>query len=340
MITLAVLVYLAVGVSSATLIVRVSASTGRHPAAARVHDVYEAAFLSGGPARVVDAALAALHADGRLVIGGPGIVVVRNPVAHDPVERAVLERLALAPTGALHELRLDVMRSPAVQEIGDGLAARGLMVPPGHNGALTAWGIVQGVVCLLAIPVSLIITLATFLGSGPYESGPPLIVMVIPALIVGIVTGFVMAGRARRRISTAGWDALRSYRAEYSMACAPAHLVALNGLRAVPDPALQAQLTAAARIPASRRRSHSPSYTSATDSTYPAAVWCAGSNPGAGCGSSSGGGSSCGGSSGGSSCGGSSGGSSSGSSCGSSSGGGSSCGSSSGGGSSCGGGSS
>lgn len=323
MTVLAVLVYLAIGTSSVLLITRVSAHRRRHPADGRVHDVYEAAFLSGGPARVVDAALAALHADGRLTIGGPGIVSVRNRVAHDPVERAVLDQLAAAPTGALHALRLEVMRGPAVQEIGHGLAARGLMVTPGQNRGLTVWGVTQGILSLLALPVAVVLTVITFLDE-PFESGVPFIVMVLPALIAGILIGFTMAGRARRRISPAGLDAVRSYRAQHAQTYAPAHLVALHGLRAVPDPMLQAQLTSAARIPTTSG-GHSAPY---ADS---AAMWCAGSSPGSGCGGSScggssGGGSSCGGSSGGgSSCGGSSGGSS----CGGSSGGGSSCGSSS-----------
>ncbi|MEU9014446.1 TIGR04222 domain-containing membrane protein [Streptomyces sp. NPDC048479] len=334
---LAVLVYLAVGASSAALIIRVSAAQRRHPAGGGIHDAYEAAFLSGGPARVVDAALAALHADGRLAIGGPGIVAVRNPVAHDPVERAVLDELAVAPTGALHTLRIAVMRSPGVQAIGDGLAARGLMVPPGQNRGPAVWGLTQGILCVLALPLAFALTIVSFLADESVDSGPPFIALVLPALIAGIVIGFIMAGRARRRISTAGRDALRSYRVQYAQAYSPAHLVAIHGLRGVPDPALQAQLTAAARVPAGVRGSHSASdhsYTSYPDSV---AVWCAGSSPGSGCGSSScagssGGGSSCGGgsssgcggSSGGSSCGGSSGGSS----CGGSSGG-SSCGGSS-----------
>jgi uncharacterized protein (TIGR04222 family) len=326
MTVLAVLVYLAIGTSSVLLIARVSASQRRYSAGGQIHDVYEAAFLGGGPARVVDAALAALYADGRLAIGGPGIVSVRNPVAHDPVERAVFDQLALAPTGALHTLRLDVMRGPAVQEIGHGLAARGLMVPPGQNRGLTVWGLTHGILSVLGFPLAFAVTIVTFLDEDPLESGFPFFVMVLPALFAGMLIGFTTATRARRRISSAGLNALRSYRAQYAQAYAPAHLVALHGVRALPDPGLQAQLTSAARIPVS---SGSASATYADSAT----MWCAGSSPGSGCGSSS-----CGGSSGGDSSGG-------GSSCGGSSGGGSSCGgssggSSSGGGSSCGGGSS
>ncbi|MCX4820004.1 TIGR04222 domain-containing membrane protein [Streptomyces sp. NBC_01142] len=323
MTVLAVLVYLAVGTSSVLLIIRLSIAGRAHQGSApgRIHDVYEAAFLAGGPARVVDAALAALHADGRLAIGGPGIVSVRHSVAHDPVERAVFEQLAVAPTGALHTLRLEVMRGPAVQEIGHGLAARGLMVPPGQNRALTGWATTQGMLGLLSLPVAFFITVNTFMDEGPYEGGLPFIVVVLPALIGGIVTGFTVAGRARRRISPAGLDALRAYRAQYAQAYAPAQLVALHGLPGLPDPALQAQLTAAARMPRAGGGSGSGSGDYSASYAGSVAVWCAGSNPGSGCGSSSCGGSSGGGGGGGSSCGGSSGG---GSSCGGSSSGGSS----------------
>lgn len=325
MVLLAVLVYVAIGASSAALIIRsaVSSSRPRHPATTQIQHVYEAAFLSGGPARVADSALAALHADGRAVIGGPGIVSVRHALAHDPVERAVFEQLAAAPTGALHTLRRAVMRHPAVQEVGDSLAARGLMTPPGQNRALTVWGLTQGILSLLAFPAAFALTIVSFIGDtagGTGGSAPPFIIMVFPALIAGVVIGFVMAKRSKRRITTAGRDALRSYGVQHAQVFSPAHLVAVHGLRGVPDPALQAQLITAARMPAAGTgHSSSSSY---TDS---AAVWCAGSSPGSGCGSSS-----CGGSSG-SGCGGSSG-----SSCGGSSG--SSCSSSSG--SSCGGGSS
>ncbi|NUK54779.1 TIGR04222 domain-containing membrane protein, partial [Streptomyces lunaelactis] len=295
---LAILVYLAVGSSSIALIVRVSASHRHHPGGGRIHDVYEAAFLSGGPARVVDAALAAMYADGRLAIGGPGIVALRHPLARDLVERTVLDGLAAAPTGALHQLRLTAMRGPAVQEIGDGLAARGLMVPPAQNRGLAVWGGAQGLLCVLALPLSFALTIISFVAAGPAESGTPFIAIVLPALISGLVIGFIMAGRARRRISTAGRNALRSYQAEFAVAHTPAHLVAIHGLRGIPDPALRAQLTAAARIPA-RGGGRSVPYRSDSSSSDFAAMWCAGAGPGSSCGGSSGGGSGCGGSSGG-----------------------------------------
>ncbi|MGW4256507.1 TIGR04222 domain-containing membrane protein [Streptomyces californicus] len=329
---------------SAVLLITTAVSAGsRRPSAGPfpgVHDLYEAAFLNGGPARVVDTALAALYADGRVLIGGPGIISVQRPQASDPVERAVLHELSAAPSGALHVIREAAMRHPAVQEIGDGLAQRGLLVPPAANRGVWRWGLVQGVSCLVAFPVSIVLTVLQYATHGAsFDLPAPFVVKMLPAIVVGGISGLVVASVAARRITGAGRRAAQGFGAAHAQAADPAHLVAVRGLRALPDPALRAQLIAAARLGAPRRRrSSGHTYgTSTTGATGVAAttVWCAASGPGASsCGGSSGGGSGsgCGGGSGcssGSGCGGGSG-----SSCG---GGGSSCGGG-GGGSGCGGG--
>lgn len=311
---LAFAVYVAVAVSSVLLIVRVSAARPASPAyGAHVHDVHEAAFLAGGPARVVDAALAALHADGRIVVGGPGVLSVLRPAAQDPVERALFAELASAPYGALHTVRLRTMRSAAVQEIGDVLAARGLMAPPGSGPGLAAWGTAQAVLCAIGLPVSFVITVVEFMGDTSDERGIPFVFLVFPVLVAGAVIGGLQASRARRRLTPAGLRALRSYRAAHSRPQTPAELVALHGLRSVPDRGLRAQLTAAARARTTSTSLGGPSAYDVYLGGEP--VWCAGSSPGSGGCGSSGGGSGCGGSGGSSSsCGGSGG--SSGSSCG------------------------
>ncbi|MCZ7457378.1 TIGR04222 domain-containing membrane protein [Streptomyces sp. WMMC940] len=354
---LAVIVYLAVGVSSA-LVIRGLARARRGPGGP-VHDLMEAAFLNGGPARAVDTALTAMVTDGRLMVGGPGIVAVRRPVAHDHVERAVLDELTRAPSGALHDLRLAVMRNPAVQEIGDGLAARGLMIAPGDVRRWKTWSTWQLVLSLVLLPVSLVATFVQYAFHEGFSDIPfPFVVKVLPACLAGVVVAAVCSSRARRRVGAAGHRAAADYRAAHAHRTDAGHLVAFGGLRAVPDPVLQAQLIAAARLvrtgggrpsrAGARAGRSGHSGTSDTAAYVPVAVWCAasgGCSGGGGCGGAggsscgSGGGCSggCGGSSGGgSSCGGGSGG---GSSCGGGSGGGSSCGGGSGGGSSCGGGS-
>ncbi|MFJ7204500.1 TIGR04222 domain-containing membrane protein [Streptomyces sp. NPDC098789] len=309
----------------------------------RLHDLSEAAFLSGGPGRVVDAALVALLCDGRLVVGGPGIVHALPGVrAHDPAERAVLLAHSTAPSGALHVLRLAAMRDPAVQEIGDDLADRGLIALPGTGRIWRRWGIVQVIVCLLGFPLAIAATIVQFAGPGYHTFHVPFIVEVFPALLGGAVAGGVGASRARGRITTAGQRALNEMRAQHARERGAPVQAALFGLAGVRDPYLRAQLLPAARLGGARATSSSTAsrgrhggadqpggYGSSPD-VLPV-VWCAGSDGGgaSGCGGTSG--SSCGGSgptgSTGSGCG------SSGSGCGSSSGG-SSCGGSSG--SSCG----
>ncbi|MFB7080749.1 TIGR04222 domain-containing membrane protein [Streptomyces sp. NPDC056308] len=346
--TLALLVDLAVAVSCVLLVVGLARARGG--SGGSVHDLLEVAFLNGGPGRVVDTALTAMHTDGRLTIGGPGIVAVQQVDARDPVERALLQTHATAPSGALHTLRDAVMRHAAVQEIGDGLAARGLLASPTKTRVWRRWGVVQGLVCLLAIPLTVVVTAMQFMAddSPEMDFSVPFVFKVLPALIIGFPIGFVCAGIARGRVTKPGRRAAEVYRAAHAYNPQPAHLVATLGLRALPDPVLRTQLIAAARMrPAGRPLFTGPgsgSHASSDSSTLFVApvVWCGGTSLGNGsCGSSGDGGSSGGGCGSGTSCGSGSGcGGSSGSSCSGSSGsscggGGSSCG---GGGSSCGGG--
>ncbi|WP_030758590.1 TIGR04222 domain-containing membrane protein [Streptomyces griseus] len=296
-----------------------------------LQDVYEAAFLAGGPGRVADTAFAAMHLDGRLVIGGPGVVAVVHRTAHDPVERAVLDVHAAAPSGALHQLRLGVMTHPAVQEIGDGLAARGLLTAPGPRRALRRWCVGVAVAAFLVLPTaSVVITIVQF--GEPGGLGVPFVVKVLPLFFVCFATALVYGAASGRRVSPSGVAALAAYRREHAYGTGGdvRTAVAVTGIRALPDRELWERLRNAARLqgqsPAGPRRTapprpHHPSSSSSDTSAAAAVVlWCAGADAGGGgdWGPGGGGGSSCGSS--GSSCG------SSGSSCGSSS---PSCGSSS-----------
>ncbi|MGW1109156.1 TIGR04222 domain-containing membrane protein [Streptomyces sp. NPDC002540] len=341
--TLALLVDLAVAVSCVLLVVGLVRARGG--SGGSVHDLLEVAFLNGGPGRVVDTTLTAMHTDGRLTIGGPGIVAVQQVDARDPVERAVLQTHATAPSGALHTLRDAVMRHPAVQEIGDGLAARGLLASPTTTRVWRRWGVVQGLVCLLAIPLTVVVTAVQFMAddSPEVDFSVPFAFKVLPALIIGFPIGFACAAVALGRVTGPGRRAAGVYRAAHAYNPQPAHLVATLGLRALPDPVLRTQLIAAAGMrPAGRSRLTGPgsgSHASSDSSMLFAApvVWCAGTSLGNGSCGSSGDGGSGGGSGGGcgsgascgsgSGCGGSSGSGCSGSSGSSCGGGGSSCGS-------------
>ncbi|MFJ2116160.1 MULTISPECIES: TIGR04222 domain-containing membrane protein [unclassified Streptomyces] len=325
---LPVLVHLAVVISTVALVTGVARSRRRDApgASARVRDLWEAAFLGGGPGRVAEAAIAGMRADGRLAVGGPGIVAVQRPQAYDPVERSVLLEHAAAPHGGLHTLRLAVMRGRTVQDIGDALAARGLLVPRARIRVWRVWGIAQGLVCVILLPLSfLLASVATFAFPDSPVAGVPAY-SVLPTLFVGAFAGFACSNLAGKRITRAGRRALRDFLA--STVPSPASLVAAQGPAGVADPVFRAQLREAARMRPGR--DFPAPY--AASSGAAVVAWCSGAVPGsgtacggagAGCGAAS-----CGG-------GGSGGGSGDGGGGGGSCGGGSSCG---GGGGGCGGG--
>ncbi|GCD42168.1 TIGR04222 domain-containing membrane protein [Streptomyces paromomycinus] len=345
----ALLVTLAVTASALLLVVRTvrivrSAPRPKYRRASQ-YELWEIAFLAGGPPRVTDAAIAGMHQDGRLAVGGPGVVSVRQSVAYDPVETAVLDSLARTPDGSLDTLRRHVMRSPAVQAIGDRLAKRGLMRHPRAGRPwrlLAAW---QTGICAAGLVLVLLLTLTGVIGG----EGVPFVLQILPAAILGTVTGVVCRKVLGRRVTPAGTAAVRTYRTVHKKDLvseatqSAALIVALGSTALLADDVLRDQLDEAQRaaVGASAGSYSGSSGSSSTASSNAACgwnvpdddshtSWCGsscGGGSGSGCGGSSsgGGGSSC---SGGSSCG-----SSSGSSCGSSSG--SSCSSSS---SSCGGG--
>ncbi|MFF5425656.1 MULTISPECIES: TIGR04222 domain-containing membrane protein [unclassified Streptomyces] len=312
---LVVLVYVAAVAAVTLLVVRVVRPPGSPRAAGGpVHDRYEAAFLNGGPARVVDTALASLHADGRLAVGGPGIVTAPPAAApRDPVEQAVLEEIAAAPYGALHHLRLAVMRRPSVQRIGHGLAARGLVTEPSARNTTRVLCLVLGILAFLLLPVSIVLSVME--AAAKEEPVAPFVLKVLPALIGVIVAAIACWAASAGAVTSAGWRALGAYGAAHGHLRDAGHLVALHGLGALPDPVLRDQLVAAARMYGRGRPV--PSSSGGGTSADEGAVWCAGGGYDGGGGSGGGGacsgGSSCGGGSGGSSCGGGSGG---GSSCG------------------------
>ena len=60
-------------------------------------DVYDIAFLAGGPARVIDTAVVVLVRAGRVRIHSPGLLATADLSRRHPVEAAVLD--AVGPTG-------------------------------------------------------------------------------------------------------------------------------------------------------------------------------------------------------------------------------------------------
>ncbi|GDY57326.1 hypothetical protein SVIO_079490 [Streptomyces violaceusniger] len=303
------LVYLAVAVSSVVLIsgtVRARRREVPGQVHARAHDLLEAAFLAGGPGRVADTVISAMYADGRLAIGDPGVVSVRQPVARGPVEEELLRLCAISPHGGLNWLRRELMRSPAVQAIGDQLAERGLMVRPD---ALRFWhGLARLQVGLCFAGTFLGIAMAVNITD---SDELPLILKIAPALFIGFLVGGICAGAGKRRLTGTGQRALATYRRDSGVGIRRARsvghpatvpvavVVALTGAAALADdPLLRAQLLDAQKVPAASGSATDPS---SSGSSGPldsgGGSWCGGGGGrgGSGCGGSSCGGSSCGG---------------------------------------------
>ncbi|MFI0820652.1 TIGR04222 domain-containing membrane protein [Streptomyces sp. NPDC021098] len=324
---LVILVYVAV-IASSVFVIRGTVRTRRAAAGAPdsgVNDLVEAAFLAGGPGRVADTVISEMHTDGRLAVGRPGVVSVRQPVARNPVENALLTVLTHAPNGALDRLRRELMRTPEVQGIGDELARRGLMV---HPGALRFWrkaARAQVIGCWLCVLLGI---LASF-GQAAVD-GVPVIFMIIPALFFGFVIGASCGRLAKGRLTPAGKLALDAFRRNTESAAGPwggphgpwsgasatmagaapvSVAVALGGASAIAaDTVLRDQLLQARRVTGAGASPGDGSGSSGL-SDFSGGSWCGGGS-GSGCGGSSCGGSSCGGGGGGSGCGGGGGGSS------------------------------
>jgi uncharacterized protein (TIGR04222 family) len=111
----------------------VALRTGRTPRAAATPsvehlDLYQAAFLTGGPARTTDVAVLALRATGSVHIGRDGTVTATGRGPADPVAMGVLRTVEQAGGAApLAAVRYGGARSPEVQAVGDGLMACRLM---------------------------------------------------------------------------------------------------------------------------------------------------------------------------------------------------------------------
>ncbi|MGI5286887.1 TIGR04222 domain-containing membrane protein [Nonomuraea polychroma] len=93
---------------------------------------YELAFLSGGPRRAINTALAVLATAGavRVSRGSQVTPVFGAPPSPVPIEQAVLATLAARPGGyRASELRRALAAHPALAELAAGLERRGLIVP-------------------------------------------------------------------------------------------------------------------------------------------------------------------------------------------------------------------
>ncbi|GAA5111717.1 TIGR04222 domain-containing membrane protein [Pseudonocardia adelaidensis] len=268
--------------------------------------VLEAAFLVGGPSRVVDTVISTMHEDGRVQVVPGGRLQVLRPVAGDGVEGAVLAACGPEWQADLEAVRAAAMRSPAVQEIGDGLAAHGVLHRPD---SIRHWRLAaraQRTACFLtgfALVGSLIFV--------SEQDGAPDLFTVFPVFFGAVVAAIIGESLAPKgRLTKAGKRAVARLRRSNpwvpkgtaaSGAAVPA-LVAVGGAAVLmPGPLRDELMAGVAGAGAGRGFGGSGSSSDSSHSDPGGAAWCGSSGGGGGCGASSCGGGS---GSGGSSCGG------------------------------------
>ncbi|MFF0434531.1 TIGR04222 domain-containing membrane protein [Streptomyces sp. NPDC004327] len=92
--------------------------------------VPEAAYLAGGPLRVVDLTLVGLHRSRLVLLAHTGWATAVDPAAgRDELERAVLGAIGPAGQSPIPAVRPLAADTACVRALGDGLVARGLALP-------------------------------------------------------------------------------------------------------------------------------------------------------------------------------------------------------------------
>ncbi|MEU6534430.1 TIGR04222 domain-containing membrane protein [Streptomyces sp. NPDC047000] len=104
-------------------------------AAGAGHDLtlYEAAFLSGGPARVADLTLVSMARQQRLLLAHTGWATVVDPRGRDEMERTVLGAIGPEGQSRIAPVRDRAAAGEAVQGLADRLVRAGLAVPDGDR---------------------------------------------------------------------------------------------------------------------------------------------------------------------------------------------------------------
>ncbi|OIK06165.1 TIGR04222 domain-containing membrane protein [Streptomyces monashensis] len=93
--------------------------------------LYEAAFLSGGPARVADVTMVSMARQRRLLLAHTGWATVVDPRGHDEIEQSVIGAIGPEGQSRIQPVRARAAGAEAVRRLADRLERAGLAVPDG-----------------------------------------------------------------------------------------------------------------------------------------------------------------------------------------------------------------
>ncbi|MEU9186720.1 TIGR04222 domain-containing membrane protein [Streptomyces sp. NPDC048484] len=111
--------------------VRAAAADDTHTLHGRGLTLYEAAFLSGGPARVADLTLVSMARQRRLLLAHTGWATVVDPRGRDEMERSVPGAIGPDGQSRIAPVRTSAAAAESVRALADRLVAAGLAVPDG-----------------------------------------------------------------------------------------------------------------------------------------------------------------------------------------------------------------
>ncbi|WP_405387705.1 TIGR04222 domain-containing membrane protein [Streptomyces sp. NBC_01102] len=154
----------------------VTAGAAQRPAEAvrepALHELnlYETAFLAGGPQRVADLALVSMHLRRRLLLAHTGWATVVDPEGRDEVERTVIRAIGPEGQSRIAPIRASAAAADAVRALADRLVAAGLAVPHGTRTTLaSAVRAVRGAAVLVVVLAAAAVLLP---GQDPGYAGP------------------------------------------------------------------------------------------------------------------------------------------------------------------------
>ncbi|MEU3349888.1 TIGR04222 domain-containing membrane protein [Streptomyces sp. NPDC006700] len=125
--------------------------------------LYEAAFLSGGPARVAELTLVSMARQRRLLLAHTGWATVVDPRGRDEMERSVIGAIGPEGQSRIAPVRAAAATADAVRGLADRLVRAGLAVPDG-DGSTIAAGVRRVRMAALAV---LALSLTALLLPGP-----------------------------------------------------------------------------------------------------------------------------------------------------------------------------
>ncbi|GAA4802745.1 TIGR04222 domain-containing membrane protein [Streptomyces ziwulingensis] len=109
------------------------ATADADPGPERELDLYEAAFLSGGPARVADLTLVSMARQRRLLLARTGWATVVDPRGRDEMERSVIGAIGPGGQSLIAPVRTAAAAAEAVRGLAERLVRAGLAVPQGAH---------------------------------------------------------------------------------------------------------------------------------------------------------------------------------------------------------------